>query len=341
MKNILTIAVAICISIFNVKGQTPKIYFNCNNTLQSQAGGLTLTNKFGTSQWSSTPQPGNGTHALKFTGNNLLVSPLRMDTVKSMTVSCWINIVPGVEGNYQTVFGQWNTVHPLWQQPSVVNTFGTFRITVQTISGAVYPRFWMFLSGVEAIPFYPTNDSLSRGWHHLVYTWQSKKDGFNDWFNCYIDGKLIKENWITTDKTFDYTSAGQDFYVGGFYDVKNNQTGQPTFSHQQPFTGELDEIKIYGEALDSNQVKILFNNSSSNYREMSKSNIILSPNPAINELFISNNTLKQDIFIYNNQGQMFLEHKSNLDNATIDVSHFSNGLYFVKIGASTAKFMKI
>ena len=67
------------------------------------------------------------------------------------------------------------------------------------------------------------------------------------------------------------------------------------------------------------------------------------PNPANNELRIINHELREniDIQIFDIVGKLVLSHPSALSPETIiDISHLAKGMYFLKIGNKTAKFVK-
>ncbi len=72
----------------------------------------------------------------------------------------------------------------------------------------------------------------------------------------------------------------------------------------------------------------------------SDAEIQLYPNPASSNLIIKglkNST--ENIIIFNNQGQIALEKQVSKDNASIDISSLTKGVYFVKIQEQLYKFM--
>jgi len=68
--------------------------------------------------------------------------------------------------------------------------------------------------------------------------------------------------------------------------------------------------------------------------------VIVFPNPASNQITISGVNQTEFVEIYNITGQKTLETKVNTNNNTINVSNFSNGMYFLKIKDTTFKFIK-
>ncbi len=75
-------------------------------------------------------------------------------------------------------------------------------------------------------------------------------------------------------------------------------------------------------------------------------NFALYPNPAHNNITIESTSLNKDeaALIFNLQGQLLLQQSLLQNKTTIDISDFTNGMYFVKMksnnGIVVKKFVK-
>lgn len=80
----------------------------------------------------------------------------------------------------------------------------------------------------------------------------------------------------------------------------------------------------------------------SQIEESKKSGIRIHPNPVRNELVITGKISYRFLSVYNVQGQKKLEF--HIDNQNIinscDVSSLADGIYFLKSGSNTLKFIK-
>jgi len=69
-------------------------------------------------------------------------------------------------------------------------------------------------------------------------------------------------------------------------------------------------------------------------------NIMISPNPVQNIMSVQNVQIGDLIQVYNFQGNLILQVLSESEIQTIDMSKFTQGVYIVKVGGLTAKFIK-
>jgi hypothetical protein len=74
--------------------------------------------------------------------------------------------------------------------------------------------------------------------------------------------------------------------------------------------------------------------------EFSVNTFEIYPNPASNLLHLNGLTQIETVSIFNVTGQKILDTKVSSTNSTIDVSQFSNGLYFLMMRDTTIKFIK-
>lgn len=155
------------------------------------------------------------------------------------------------------------------------------------------------------------NNYLDNDWHHVVYQMNSNskillsvdaelKDSIHDLSSCSL---LSASDIILGDRTI--TNDGS----------------------RQPYTGALDEIRIYNRTLNKEEIEALFNKETSNLIETKEnSRIKIFPNPTFNSLNIEtsnpNSIIENQIF--NSYGTHIFSSKSN------NLSFNQTGIYFVK-----------
>lgn len=158
-------------------------------------------------------------------------------------------------------------------------------------------------------------------WHLLT----GVCDG-NKW-QIWVDGKLDKEfvaNYSYTDLT-NY----EPLFIG-----------RSTLYRDQPylnFKGEIDDVKIYNCALTEIEIKKLFEELTSIIHiPLSKEEVVLYPSPTDNFIYLNKNFKEEvkELTIFNSLGTQIF--KSNIS-ASIDVSSFAPGLYFVHYFSPSGK----
>lgn len=67
------------------------------------------------------------------------------------------------------------------------------------------------------------------------------------------------------------------------------------------------------------------------------------PNPSINQVNIQTNLsqIGTSYLVYDPTGKLMLTGKINSENTTVDISNFSNGMYFFKIGDNLGEIFKV
>lgn len=67
------------------------------------------------------------------------------------------------------------------------------------------------------------------------------------------------------------------------------------------------------------------------------------PNPSINQFIIQTNPsqIGTSYLVYDHTGKLMLTGKINSENTSVDLSNFSNGMYFLKIGENLAEIFKV
>jgi uncharacterized delta-60 repeat protein len=90
----------------------------------------------------------------------------------------------------------------------------------------------------------------------------------------------------------------------------------------------------------SNHICRIFASSTTSFNEKNVAkSFTLSPNPASNYLRINCNGERKDLAILNTMGVIVYAEKLKKEQATIDISTFSPGLYFVKVGERVKKLV--
>lgn len=108
------------------------------------------------------------------------------------------------------------------------------------------------------------------------------------------------------------------------------------------FIIEIDSDNLISETIETNNIAI--SNSVPYYQnalsieDESFANFQISPNPAIDQLKISN-IGNADLTLLNNEGSIVINTKTNYE-TTIDVSHLPKGIYFLKIQKDSENLTK-
>ena len=109
---------------------------------------------------------------------------------------------------------------------------------------------------------------------------------------------------------------------------------------------ELFDTRIWAYV---NTTKITFSNFVGIDKNARTKTLEIYPNPSEGKFFIKSSSNKLEsasskeefkISIYDVMGQLILEHQFDLNNQSIDLSPFTNGIYFAKIGDETIKLVK-
>jgi len=175
-----------------------------------------------------------------------------------------------------------------------------------------------------------TNTFLDNNWHHVVGVVQgyTTNNLSPDSVNIYVDGILVLQDKVITKSGFLPSIPNSPFYFG--------KTGlQSSFCN-----GKLDDIGIWNRALDSNEIKSIYNgtNSSANLNiDYSKSRIKYFPNPVKDILNIQGVQTNANYQITNAIGQTCLQGKFT---EKLDVSALKSGVYFFKTETGTQRFVK-
>lgn len=139
-----------------------------------------------------------------------------------------------------------------------------------------------------------------------------------------ISQNLVVQKSDGTENSVSLDVIRKLVFSGNSLQIKNNSGGTTDF--------QLTDIR-----------KIFFSNSSSSIDQVVNENekLIVFPNPASIELNIEVNVpLITHIEIYNFQGKKVKTSISNNGIAKIDISELRTGIYLIKAGSQTTKFIK-
>ena len=149
-----------------------------------------------------------------------------------------------------------------------------------------------------------------------------------------------------------YSNGIMSLYIDGVYYSSSNQSSIKATSLPIIIGGtnitptiavsdskmKLDDIGIWNRALDSAEVSNLHNATSTGIQSLTNSHLVLFPNPATNEITISNPSAPQDYSILSINGQLLKSGNLATGTQTIDIAEFANGIYLLKTTTATYKF---
>ncbi len=187
-------------------------------------------------------------------------------------------------------------------------------------------------------------------WYHITAT-HNNNDSTVKWF---VNGTFVNQEKLL-DKLYLYNGMARtednydvigDLIIGGSskgtFNGSNRLVNGSIYAHHS-FAGNIDEFLIYDRGLSNQESVNLFNHFNANNSSIDlilKNNISVYPNPASNSLTISNCEYNLPISIINTYGQTINKINTTLEDIEIDISDLSNGIYFIKCGMETIKFIK-
>lgn len=128
------------------------------------------------------------------------------------------------------------------------------------------------------------------------------------------------------------------------------QVGQTTNDYPMTVSGSLGcepltAVFVYGnENLNNDTCLLTFGatNGISNFSEM-LGEFFIFPNPSINQVNIQTNLsqIGTSYLVYNHTGKLILTGKLDSECTVLDISNFSNGMYFFKIGNNLGETFKV
>jgi len=155
----------------------------------------------------------------------------------------------------------------------------------------------------------------------------------------YVNGTL--ENTTTSViQSFNYNPDSFEI-IGG--------TNENDFN--QPFTGNIDNLRFYGRTINASEVSALFTtdpecvSTVSLLKSEDNDYFDLYPNPSNGKFSIRvSKHIKNDILVYNVLGEIVLRINAETELRKIDLSEKPSGIYFAKLKVGerllTKKFIK-
>ena len=153
----------------------------------------------------------------------------------------------------------------------------------------------------------------------------SSYPGNNTWFNLKLEGNLASSTWnLYIDGVF----------VFGSYIAGADQVGSVNFRPEVGDEYYIDDVEWYVIADDdciSGLSPLTVNvEDCSSIGENIKYNLDLYPNPANGVLNFRGTKLIESIQVVDNHGKIISEYNINSFKGSLDLSHLSRGIYFLK-----------
>lgn len=154
-----------------------------------------------------------------------------------------------------------------------------------------------------------------------------------------------------------YISKSTTSFIG-YVEVFNGTTWQNVHTYDYDQNPQTDKFDVTAYANDNFKFRFVYENIDGNNWEsffmidnvvvegdvatssesISKNSFNFYPNPAYNVIQLDGVTPNTLVTIFDVSGKVVSE--SNLSNNTVDVSNLLNGVYFIKVGEETKKFIK-
>lgn len=154
----------------------------------------------------------------------------------------------------------------------------------------------------------------SSGWHHIVSVQT------DDSLLMYLDGQFVKS--VYTGGAPGYSGSNLGLFIGfrsGF---------------SQPFTGTLDDVRIWKRALNSGEVKTLYQNISTDLETPSNDvntlNLTAYPNPAMDKLYLAADGQEKLYYSIFDMKGLCLEEQHAYE-GSISLENYMIGLYWVEV----------
>jgi hypothetical protein len=177
---------------------------------------------------------------------------------------------------------------------------------------------------------WPTNNVPAGSWHHIAMVFSRgavlpEEDSLRVYVNA------VKVSAISIDGLDGFNATGATM-GGELMAGRSSQGGQH-------FNGKIDELYVFRRALTDADIQLLYGGSSSTpQNQADEFYLAVYPNPAQDVVNVEL-TSPQHIEIYALDGQL-IDRFSAKQNHIIDVSNYSAGVYIVKSGEHTNKFIK-
>jgi hypothetical protein len=296
--------------------QTPVARYTFNNgnavdeigSNNGTVSGATLT----------TDRFGNIDMAYSFNGSNNYitlgdVTEFQFGT-DSFAISFWIEFTVTHQG---TILAKRDGIATNYQQYN-------FSVINNVYSGGPSQNVWGFIRNSSSQDRLINCGNLSGAWHHVVLNHLH-----GDSTSMYVDGVYV--GMSNTAFTGSLNVVGEPLVLG------YNSNGNNGF-----YNGKIDDIHIYRTALTTQQIDSLYNLPNPATVGVAKfdSNPAIKtfPNPASEFLFVQLDQVAE-FSIYSSIGQL-IETRSGSSSYQLDLSSYASGIYIIKSGATSHRFIK-
>lgn len=232
----------------------------------------------------------------------------------NFAISIWVQYSGAQEG---TVLAKRDAIGTNFQQYNLL-------IVNSVYSAGASQTMWGFLRNSNSQDRLINCGNLSGTWHHVVLNHRH-----SDSTSVYVNGQYAGKS--STTFTGSLNVIGDPLVLG------YNSDGVNTF-----YTGKIDDIHIYRTALTEQQIDSLYNlpNPATVAVADVDSNPIIKtfPNPASDLLFIQLDKIAA-FSVYSATGQL-IETRSGSSAYQLDLSSYASGLYIIKSGTTTHRFIK-
>ncbi len=319
-----------------------------NNILDTFGTAENLT-QTGTAATFTTNRTGITTSAINLTGDTFQRVPLQNAT--SMSISFWIKTTTN-DTNVRTILEQ-------SQRVNTVNDNSSRGWYVSLSNGTVslscnYLWRWTANGGTNVYTGHSnwrntsSNTNIAdNNWHHVVitiagrvynnYTPTTSHKAFENKYDIYIDN-VLKNTYL---HVYNATTAtgGNSTSLPDFLPNNNVGLGNNSFANLggvNRYTQEIDDIRIYKTTLSAANVTSLYNELAALSRNdfNSFSNFSIYPNPTNGIVSVRSVEDIENIEILSLEGRKI---KSS-NEAKIDISDLSNGIYLMQIKTIDGKF---
>lgn len=211
----------------------------------------------------------------------------------------------------------------------MTNTGSSFRISTRDNSGnAITPRK-IWAQGGNYVDGTIKANSISNiqlnVWQFVVGSY-----GIDDTIRIYINGILENKVYLQGHVLNQYTPI----FIG---------RGSTTNTYEL-FSGSIDDIGIWKRAITQLEVTKLYNSSATNVIDaFRKSDLIVYPNPASNQLNIQSNfqLINAEYIISDLFGNTILQGMIMNENTNIEIANFSKGIYLLTVKKDAKQTFKI
>ncbi|MDL2241799.1 T9SS type A sorting domain-containing protein, partial [Bacteroidales bacterium OttesenSCG-928-L03] len=178
-----------------------------------------------------------------------------------------------------------------------------------------YMKFAIKVNGAEQALTINKSFPLNK-WTHIAITLKGGK------LSVYQNGTEIASSTTITHRPYDLGTS-----------TTQNYLGKSQFSSDGYFAGGIDEFRIIGRGLTSDEVKEIIKQDTDNstvLEDIYSSESIFYPNPASDNIIIQDQK-DAELTIYDMMGRIMKQQKIASINESINISDLANGIYLLNV----------